>query len=405
MGVLERKGGIVERSWRTLVWLCLLLAATTCVAADSVSPIEGAWREARPGDTPAQVLAEAKAGQLHAFDPARMQVFPTNDAGAWVVLRAAPPWIAEDRVLSIHTPSLGRVSLYDDKGKVQSAALEDFEAPFHGHGRLIFPLKAERSPAAPILLKFEPSPTLSGPVTFGLQNWPEFLRDDARWLVFATTCLAVMLAMAAMSICFALMLRDMTFAWYTGYLVCYALIQGIQTGYLFHPMEWASLSSFASGLGAAAVAVSVSFAALFLIRFADLSRYAPLLRTPVMALAIGMPLIVLLRISGIDVLAHTAQTLLNPILILGALLVHRSHPVCRLRRLTPRLVLPGRLDATTGLDRAMQRTDERRPCQCPMATRHGARRRRFRGDRALGRPGRSRADDPSRPRPCPGPRR
>jgi diguanylate cyclase (GGDEF)-like protein len=321
MGVLERKSGIFERTWRTLALLCLLLASTACLAADKVSPIQGSWREARPGDTPAQVLAEAQAGQLHDFDPGRMQVFPTDAAGAWVVLRAAPPWIAEDRVLSIHTPSLGRVGLYDDKGRVQSAALEDFDAPFHGHGRLIFPLKAERSPTAPILLKFEPSPTLSGPVTFGLQNWPDFLRDDARWLVFATTCLAVMLAMAAMSICFALMLRDMTFAWYTGYLVCYALIQGIQTGYLFHPMEWASLSGFASGLGAAAVAVSVSFAALFLIRFADLSRYAPLLRTPVMALAVGMPLIVLLRISGIDLLAHTAQTLLNPILILGALLV------------------------------------------------------------------------------------
>jgi diguanylate cyclase (GGDEF)-like protein len=317
MGWLQGSGFIIERSRRAMVWLCLLLATSA-----AASPINGAWRLVHAGDKPAQVLAEAKAGELHAFDPSRMQVFPTDDAGAWVVLRHRPTVDLVDRVLSIHTPSMGSVSLYDEHGEpLTTTSLADFNAPVNGHGRLIFTLPASRLPETPILLKFEPSPTLSGPVTFSLQTWPDYARDDARWLAFATTCLAVMLAMALMATCFALMLRDLTFAWYTGYLLCYALIQGIQTGYVFHPMEWASLAEFASPLGGAAVAVSVSFAALFLVRFADLSRYAPLLRMPVMALAIGMPLIVLLRSSGIDVLAQTAQTLVNPILILGALLL------------------------------------------------------------------------------------
>jgi diguanylate cyclase (GGDEF)-like protein len=162
---------------------------------------------------------------------------------------------------------------------------------------------------------------LSAPVRFQLQPWNEYLQQDAQWLVFAGACFAVMLAMVLMALCSALMLRDVTYAWYAGYIFCYMLIQGIQTGFMFHPLEWSWLSGMAPLAGPAAVALSVAFASLFMMRFCELHRYAPLLRVPIMALAVGMIQLVLMRSSQIALLVEVAQILLNPLLMIGAALL------------------------------------------------------------------------------------
>ncbi len=99
------------------------------------------------------------------------------------------------------------------------------------------------------------------------------------------------------------------------------LIQGIQTGFLFHPLGWQSLSHMTLLSGTVLVAVSVICAAFFMIRFCDLNRYAPLLRVPILALTVGMIQLVLMRFSHIAVLIDVAQILLNPLLILGAVLL------------------------------------------------------------------------------------
>jgi diguanylate cyclase (GGDEF)-like protein len=122
-------------------------------------------------------------------------------------------------------------------------------------------------------------------------------------------------------LCFAVMLRDVTFAWYAGYILCYCLIQGIHTSFVFHPLEWNWLSGQAAMMGDAAVALSVAFASLFMMRFCELRRHAPLLRVPIMALAVGMSQIVLMRCSQISVLVDLAQLLLNPLLMIGAALL------------------------------------------------------------------------------------
>jgi diguanylate cyclase (GGDEF)-like protein len=113
----------------------------------------------------------------------------------------------------------------------------------------------------------------------------------------------------------------MTFAWYAGYMLCYVAVQGVQTGFLFHPLRLGWLAGSEVLLAASAVALSVSFASLFISRFCDLQRYAPALRVPVVALGFAMPLIVLLRCTDIEPLVVMAQTLVNPVLILGALLL------------------------------------------------------------------------------------
>jgi diguanylate cyclase (GGDEF)-like protein len=304
------------RPWLGFVFGLLWLSAA-CAAP---LPLNGAWREVRADDTPKIVLDNYHAGQLKSFDPSMLQRFPRQALGSWVVIAPQPPWDDDERVLTIYPPPLGSVTAYGTE-RTYALALDDFDVAIHGHGRLAWRVPATQRASAPILLKFEPSMTLSAPVRFQLQSWSEYLKQDAQWLTFASACFAVMLAMVLMALCFAAMLLDTTYAWYAGYIFCYMLIQGIQTGFLFHPLEWQWLSDIALTAGVAAVALSVVFASLFMMRFCELQRYAPLLRVPIMALAIGMLQLMLMRCSHIPLLIEVAQMLLNPLLMIGVALL------------------------------------------------------------------------------------
>jgi diguanylate cyclase (GGDEF)-like protein len=185
------------------------------------------------------------------------------------------------------------------------------------------------------LLRFDPTTMPPGAVTMTVEPWRDYLREDGGWVVFATACFAVMMTMALMALCFALILRDMTFGWYVAYLLCYALIQGLKSGYVFHPLEIQSLAGLADVLGSMATTLSVSFAALFMLRFAKIDDYVPLLRIPVLALAIGMPLLTVLRATGIGVLVDTSQLLQQPLLLLGALLLLVTGTIAAVRGSRP----------------------------------------------------------------------
>lgn len=308
------------RPWHGFVGSLLLLLCLGPIYAHAASPLNGAWREARADDTPQTVLAEYHAGALKSFDPSLMQRFSRGSLGSWVVIAAQPPWDNNERVLTIYPSTLGTVTVYGPGGP-QTLALDDFSAPSHGHGRLAWQVPISMAASTPILLKFEPSSMLNAPVQFHLQPLAEYTRQDTQWLVFASACFAAMLAMVLMALCFALMLRDVTYAWYAGYILCYTLIQGIQTGFVFHPLEWEWLSGMALMAGSAALALSVAFASLFMMRFCELQRHAPLLRVPIVALAVGMIQVVLMRCSQIPLLVEVAQVLLNPLLMIGALLL------------------------------------------------------------------------------------
>jgi diguanylate cyclase (GGDEF)-like protein len=311
---------LVGRHWRP--WLGFALGLLCLFAAHAATPLNGAWREVRTGDTPASVMRDYQAGLLRSFAPSSLQRFTHDTLGSWVVLTPQPPWHADAQVLTIYPPTLATVSVYSGQPlQAATLALDDFAARLHGHGRLAWPLPSSQAAAAPILLKFEPSPTIAAPVGFQLQSLDEYLQQDTQWLVFASTCFAVMLAMVLMALCFALMLRDLAYAWYAGFILCYSLIQGIQTGFLFHPLNWQWLSGMALLSGSAAVALSVAFASLFMMRFCELRRYAPLLRVPITALAVGMIQLVLMRCSHLALLVEVAQVLLNPLLLIGAVLL------------------------------------------------------------------------------------
>lgn len=298
-----------------LLWLSLVLAST------HNTPLRGAWREVARGDTPASVMAAFRQGALKVFNPELLVRFPRDTLGSWVVLQPVANEADEEHVLSIYPAPLGSVTLYGEQGPIRTLAMDDFDGNFHGHGRLAFRFANGEPSSTPILLKFESSESLAAPERFELQSLDDFLLQDSNWLTFATACFAIMVAMALMALCFAIMLRDVTFAWYTGYMLCYVVVQGVETGFLFHPLGLSWLAGSEVLVGASAMALSVSFAALFISRFCDVQHYAPPLRVPVVALGFAMPLIVLLRCSGIAELVVMAQTLVNPVLILGALLL------------------------------------------------------------------------------------
>jgi diguanylate cyclase (GGDEF)-like protein len=319
---------VLPKGWQHRRWLLAALPFVWLILfsllhATPGFPLRGAWREVVRGDAPARIVDAFRHGALRSFNPAMLQRFPRDTLGSWVVLQPLPTRDGDERVLSIYPAPLGSITLYGANNvPIRTLALDDFSAPLHGHGRLAFRLTTvESGTAEPILLKFEPSDTLAAPERFELQNLDDYLQEDSNWLAFATACFAVMVAMALMALCFAIILRDMTFAWYTGYMLCYVVVQGVQTGFLFHPLGMSWLAGYETLVGASAVALSVSFAALFIGRFCDLSRYASALRVPVVALGIGMTLIVLLRCSHIAPLVTMAQTLINPVLMLGALLL------------------------------------------------------------------------------------
>ena len=301
-----------------VLWICLMLIGPA--HAFYSAPLTGAWRPVMPGDTPQSVMQEYRGGELKDFDPSILQRFQVGALGSWVVITAEPPWDNNERVLSIYPPPLGNVTVYT-QDQATTLALDDFSAAAHGHGRLAWRVPLNQAASAPILMKFESSAIVSAPVRFEIQPWNDYLQQDAQWLVFASACFAVMLSMVLMALCFALMLRDITFAWYAGFVLCYTFIQGIQTGFLFHPMEWQWLAGMGMSSGAVAVALSVAFASLFMMRFCELRARAPLLRVPVIALAVGMGLLAVMRCSQITLLMDTAQILLNPMLMIGAALL------------------------------------------------------------------------------------
>jgi diguanylate cyclase (GGDEF)-like protein len=306
--------------WRSRVGFVFGLLCLALGVARAATPLNGAWREVSASDTPQIVLDEYHSGLLKSFDPSLLQRFPNARLGSWVVIAPQPPWNNDERVLTIYPPTLGTVTVYGSDGR-QSLALDDFSEPEHGHGRLAWRVPATQAASAPILLKFEPSTNLSAPVRFQLQSWSAYVQQDAQWLVFASASFAVMLAMVLMALCFAWMLRDVTYAWYGGYILCYTLIQGIQTGFLFHPLEWEWMAGTAMLAGTVAIALSVAFASMFMMRFCELQRYARLLRVPIIALAVGMIQLVLMRCSHVPLLVEVAQVLLNPLLMIGAALL------------------------------------------------------------------------------------
>lgn len=140
-----------NRLWRRGCGFAFGLLLWFGLAHASGMPLNGAWGEVSPGDTPQSVLEAYRADHLKSFDPSILQQFPRSQLGTWVVIAAQPPWDNEERVLTIYPPRPGAIQVITGDQR-HVLAMDDFSAPVHGYGRLAWRIPSTLPASAPILL-------------------------------------------------------------------------------------------------------------------------------------------------------------------------------------------------------------------------------------------------------------
>ncbi|MFZ5657016.1 MAG: diguanylate cyclase [Pseudomonadota bacterium] len=291
-----------------LLLLALLLPWAACQAGPAAGALalRGEW-------TPAPGAA------ARPFDPSRLNAFGRRPEGAWLRLHPrAGAWPQGAWVLSVESAGFQRITLHVPGAPPRTAQLL---APSdrHAFGRLVFELPRLPAGSAPLVLHVDARDTVPSPLLFALREPAAQQAVEARWLAFATACLVIMLATAAIALVFGLRLRDAAFVWYAAYVLAYALIQATQSGYIVAPLGWTTLAATLPLWGRAVTTLSVIAAVLFLDHFAELPRRLPRVRRALQAYVALMLLLVAL--SYVPGLHGPMRTLVNPVLILGGPLV------------------------------------------------------------------------------------
>ncbi|HTD28783.1 MAG TPA: diguanylate cyclase [Xanthomonadaceae bacterium] len=304
-------------------------------------PLRGSWHAAGPTDNANAVRVAAPGSSDVRFDPVRLNAIPAGEHGAWVLLQPAneasgkhlaPAWPAGDWILQVRDPGLQSISLFPAQGRpVLNASVLQPRDRWQGHGRIGFLVDRSMLGDAPLLLRVEPGRVVAAPMRFSLVSPEEFSREDSRWLAIATACFAIMAAMAMMALLFAIELRDLTFVYYAGYVLAYALILAIQTGYVAAPLEWTWMAHAPNAWGRVATAMSVLFATLFVSRFAELAHYSPRMRIAVLALGFTTAIVMSLGSLPVPGLVLASSLLINPLLILGGPLLLAASLLARWR--------------------------------------------------------------------------
>jgi len=308
------KRGTLHR--RGFAWLLLgLLCCVPLVAlAQDLPPLQGAWMPAEPAMSAEPPDSAAEAGMQH-FDPERLQVF--SPEASWVLLWPRDgAWPEAPFVLEIEGAGFQALVLHGPSpGAVRTAQTASGDQAWPAHGRLAFAIAQAPPDNAPLRLQVISEGAVAAPMTFSLRTTVAYLRADARWLGFASACLAIMVAMSLVAVFFAIRLKDHTFGFYAGFVLSYAMILGMQTGYVFEPLGWAPSIALLHAVARLATAASVVFAVLFVDRFANLRRHVPRGRRLLLGYAavVGM-LGVAALVPGLD---RVARMLVNPLLIVG----------------------------------------------------------------------------------------
>jgi diguanylate cyclase (GGDEF)-like protein len=296
----------------------LLLALLPLSGTAAELRLDGGWRAADAREQAAAVARDDP--RLQRFDPAQLQVFRGGEHGSWVLLwPARESWPPAPWVLEVMSPGLQTLSLYALASEPPRRARLNAPAAdaWAGHGRIAFPVEVAPADSKPLRLHVDASGVIPSTMSFAVVPVVEHLRADARWLAFASACLAVMAAMAVIALFFALRLLDPTFVYYAVFVLAYAVILALQTGYAADPLGWHALAASPRVWGRLATALSVMFAILFLDRFADLRRHAPRVRRLLLGYAgviAALSALGQLPVAGADALA---RALINPLLILG----------------------------------------------------------------------------------------
>jgi diguanylate cyclase (GGDEF)-like protein len=299
---------------RFLIGLVLAFVPLCCFAA---SALTGAWRAAATGETAATIRAGDP--ELKPFDPARLTAFEGGDSGSWIVLQpASRRWPPAPFVLEVSSPGLQEIDLYRPDAPTQHASLlHAADGDWPCHGCIAFPIETTPPDAEPLRLHVDANGAIAAPMTFSVRPVAEYQRRDAARLAIASACLGTMLAMAVIALFFALRLRDVAFAYYALFVLGYALIMALQTGYVVDPLGWTALADSPRLFGRLATAVSIVAAVLFLDRFAHLARHAPRARRVLLGYAGAVAALAALSVVPIEAAHAVGRALINPLLIVG----------------------------------------------------------------------------------------
>lgn len=298
-----------RRPLAVLALLALLLGLAGPAAAAPLVGLDGQWQ-------PVPASGEA-AEPPRDFDPQRPALLPRSAHGHRIALHPrGGHWPAGPWVLEVRGQGLQRITL-EQPGQAPQARAQTFMAPgqWPGHGRLGFHVDAAPADGQPLLLRVEIGDAMPSALQWSVLAEADYLRRDASWLAAATASFAVMLAMAVMALFFSIRLRSSAFAFYTAYVLAYALVMALQTGYTVHPLGLDWLGASTRMWGRTAVGVAIISAILFLDRFAELPQRLPRARRWLMVYALLVAAVTLMPLLGLD---RLAQSVVNPMLALGA---------------------------------------------------------------------------------------
>lgn len=300
---------------RFLIGLVLALVPLCSIAAPTA--LSGAWRPAETGEAAASVRAEDPA--LKAFDPARLTAFDGGTNGSWVLLKPAlGHWPPAPLVLEVTTPGLQTLDLYRPRAAAERAnMMRPADGAWPCHGCIAFPIDPAPADGEPLRLHVDATGVIASAMTFSVRSVAEYQRRDAARLAIASACLATMLAMALIALFFGLRLRDVAFAYYAVFVLGYALIMELQSGYVVDPLGWSALAESPRVWGRLATAASIVAAVLFLDRFAHLARHAPRCRRVLLGYAAAVAALTALGIAPLESAHAIGRMLINPLLIIG----------------------------------------------------------------------------------------
>lgn len=310
-----------------LIMLCIPLPLRAGDAA-----LRGSWLLAEPGQAPAAVAADPRS--FLAFDPSRLYRFPRGKDGVWVRLEpGGGGWPAAPLTLEIPEPPFMTAVLFGPDGSpVGTASLDAADTGrWQGHGRLAFLLTRSPGEGQSLLLHLQPDRSVFGPMRFVVRPLNEALVEDNRWLALTSASFATMVVMAVVVLLFAFRLRDAAFYCYVGYILGYALLQMIQSGFAFQPLGLGAWLPNPLDVARVALGVSTALAVLFLDRFANLRYFAPLAHRVVPSYGVAMLALTALSAFNLGPVEALMRAIVNPLLLAGALLLLSSAIVALLR--------------------------------------------------------------------------
>ncbi len=320
-GAVPTSGWFGDWHWRRLAaWsLALALMSLAMQVSAAAVALRGAWRPVLPHESPASVQRTDPG--MREFNPRRLHSFACGKHACWILLWPdGGRWPAPPFVVEVDAPGLQTVSFFPPNAAPQTARLMSLANAWPGMDRVVFRVDSARADE-PLELQIDPRGVIASPVSFAVHTIAGYVRSDMRRTAFASACFAIMLTVMLMAVFFCVWQGDLTYGYYAIFVLAYAVILAIQSGYVAEPLGLGFVVAAPRVWGRMATALSVAFAILFVSRFAELHHYAPRWRKYLLAYAgavIALTASTLLPVHGMQAFVRGA---INPLLIVGTLAV------------------------------------------------------------------------------------